>query len=418
MAKKSLVRLFGLVATLTLTGASLSGCKDDPPPPPMPDQAASGKARAKVDTRGSQMPRISPATMKAYRVETCYYGALGLLMARDAYNKSLGGAEPSASKIPSFGDYPQPAMPGMPPMPSAAKPTGSATAKEAPKPSGSGPAAPGMRLPAAPGLDPAGRMAGRAPLEAAAGRQLPFVRHIRSCSVAKTLKNPSYGELDKAVEEFDKYASELNKSLLDANRYYARKQYEKDQFARGKELHKALKESFPKLDEQLAALGKAYRAWIEKNTKPTEKLDKGGELAHASVNDARAVALALLDEKVDKDAVGKGIEKLKGSHEALKKHGDEDKKSAAPRVVLPKIEAFVSAAEEAGKGEKLSVEQTYAVSAAMAEVVEANQRAVAQMLRMQGQTQPGGAPPMRMMKPRMNDPARVPAEPHEEPEGE
>jgi hypothetical protein len=276
-----------------------------------------------------------------------------------------------------------------------------------------------MRLPGAAGLDPAGRLAGREPLMAG-GRQLPFVRHVRSCSVAKTLKTPAYGELDKAVEEFDKYASELNKSLLDANRYYARKQYEKDEFKRAKELHKALTDAFPKLDGQLATLSKAYRAWIEKNKGSTEKLDKGGELAHAAMTEAREVALLLLADEVDGEAVGKALEKLKTARDALEKRGEEDKRDPSSRVVLPKVDAFISAAEDAAKAKKLSVMQTYAVSAAMAEVIEANQRAVAQSLRLQGQpAHPGATPPMRMMKPRVNEPVRgAPGEAQEEPEGE
>jgi hypothetical protein len=207
-----------------------------------------------------------------------------------------------------------------------------------------------------------------------------------------------------------------------ANRYYARKQYEKDEFGRAKELHKALKDAFPKLDDQLAAFGKAYRAWIEKNTKATEKLDKGGEAAHAAMTDARALTLILLADEINTDDAEKALEKLKGSQEALKKHGEEDKRSSASRVVLPKVDALVTAAEAAleGKDKKLSVKDVYAISAAMAEVIEANQRAVAQMLRTQGgAVTPGNAPPMRMMKPRGADPARAtPAEPQEEAEGE
>jgi hypothetical protein len=417
MTKKSFVRLLTLSTTLALFGSLSAGCKEDPPPPPMPEPAASSKA--KVDPRvraASGIPRISPETMKAYRVESCYFGALGLRLARDAYGDSLGGGEPSADKLPSFGEFPDPAQ-QRGAAPRKVNPDAEAgVAPERPTPAERGPdGAPTRRMP--PALDPAARLPGRPPLMAA-GRQLPFVRHIRSCSVAKTLKNPAYPEMDKALEQFDAYVSELNKTILDANRYYARKQYEKDEFKRGKEIHKTLTEQFPKLDGELDAFSKAYAGWIDKHKEPTEKLDKPAETAHAALTHARELTLQLLAGDIDGEAANKTLDQVKAEHEALKKVGEEDKRSPHPRVMLPKLEEFATAADEAIKaGGKLAGDNLYKVTSTMAELIEANQRGLAQMLRMTAQ--PGGhtGPPMRMLKPRVKGHGAPPA-PAEQQEAE
>src|SRR5690606_33295239 len=127
---------------------------------------------------------------------------------------------------------------------------------------------------------------------------LPFVRHIRSCSIAKTMKEPAYEGLDKQLAEFEAYINGLNKALLDTQRYYTRKQHEKDELKRGKELHKTLTEMFPELDAKLAAFAEAVAKWQPQQGEPKEELDEAGKLSNQAIADARALAALLLAESI------------------------------------------------------------------------------------------------------------------------
>jgi len=289
------------------------------------------------------MPRISPERMKRYRVDACYFGSMGVAVSRDAYLESLGGAEPSANKLPAFGDFPD-----VKPVPDNPK------------------------------------IKRRAPM-IAAGRQLPFVRHVRACGIAKSLKQPPAEELDAAIREFDTYISKLNKALLDGKRYYARKTYEKDEFKRGKANHATLAAELPKLDDQLTKLGAAVDKWIAEAAPGDDKLDDAGKAAEAAVADARALTMLFLADEVDKAKVEEGIAAIDKQREALAAMGGDAKQAAHARVVPPKLKKFVDAATEAAKvSGKLTALQRYPVTAAMAELVEGNQRSLAQMLRKRG----------------------------------
>ena len=359
-----------LVGALAMGASSLTGCKEDPPPPPTPaadtaTAAASGPAGPKGSSaipphhRAARMnvPRISPATMKKYRVEACYFGSLGVTVAAEAYQTSLGGAEPSTAKIPSFGEYPE-------------------TKK-----------LPGQK-----------KMAGRAPI-LAAGRQLPFVRHVRACSIAKSLKEPAHEELDAAVVAFEGYISGVNKALLDATRYYTRKQYEKDDFKRAKQIHTTLSESFPKLDEELKKFGDVVNKWALDNTKTEEKLDDAGQLAQTVLHDARALTLMFLEEERDKGKIGEAITALEQKRDELLTKHESDKQAPHPRVMGPKLLQFINAAKAAAEIDgKLEAEQRYPVTAHMANLVEANQRALAQLMRQRGDVG-GSRVPIRALKP-------------------
>ena len=365
-----------LTVAVLLTLGGLSGCKEDPPPPPpatgsASPAAASGTAAARQQR--AKVPRVSPLSMKRYRVDTCYFGSLGLRVARDAYLASLGGAEPSPTKLPEFGDY----------------------SDGEPAPAKAGDADP-----------PKARVPGRPPSPMAAARQLPFMRHVRACSIAKALKDPAVEGLDPALVEFDAYVSKLNKALMDATRYYGRKQWEKDEFSRGKAIHETLVASFGQLDDELAKLGEAVNKWMAAAEPGPEKLDDAGKVGVRAEGEARKLTLALLAETRDGEAVTKLTEELSKSLAELEELNAKDKTAPHPRIVVPKLKTFVAAVEAAAKIEgKLSPTQAYPISAEMANLVEANQRALAQLLRQQAG--PSG-PRQRVMPPKLREGAQRP----------
>lgn len=369
-------KVFGLIAMMTSLGA-LAACKDDPPPPPPPSAdtastAATGKAKAtKPSARDrTAVPRISPESMKQYRVETCYFGSMGLLVARDAYMASVGEQGPSATNLPDFGDYPenQPR-------------DGGKDDKEATDGKGDG------------------RKAGpRSPLMGG-GRALPFIRHVRACSIAKSLRQPAYADLDPAIDRFEGYVNDLQRLFLDASRYYAREQYNKDDFKRGKSVHEKLMEKLPALDDELDAFTKAMEKWWPTMKSGGEELDEAGKLSLAAIDQARDGVRATMGEAPDGEALGKAIEGLEAKLASLQELLDKDRTAPHPRVMVPKLKEMIDALKAVqGAGAEVTAIQRYGVSAGMASLIEAHQRGVAQLLR-----RSAGGMPRTPIRPRLRD---------------
>lgn len=355
-------QVFGLIAMMTSLGA-LGACKDDPPPPPPPSAdtaSATGKAKAtKPSARDrTAVPRISPESMKQYRVETCYFGSMGLLVAKEAYMASVGETGPSEAKLPEFGDYPE----NQPRDPGESK---DKKDKEAPTDGKAG-----------------GRKVGpRTPLMGS-GRALPFIRHVRACSIAKSLRQPEYSDLDPAVAKFEEYVNDLQRLLLDASRYYAREQYKKDDFKRGKSIHEKLMEKLPALDDELATFTAAMEKWWPTMKPGGEELDDAGKISLEAVNQARDAARATMAAERDGEALGKAIEGLKAKLASLEEQLEKDRTAPHPRVMVPKLKEMIDALEAVQSVEgKLTALQRYGVSAGMASLIEAHQRGVAQLLR-------------------------------------
>ncbi len=401
------------LALVALTGSLLAGCKEDPPPPPLPEPKGTVKFRDHKKAlktpkmSNTRLPKISAETMKRFRVELCRYGSYGLKFASDAYTTSLAGAVPSAGKLPTFGKHPD-----------------------------------GSRK---------SRLKGRA---AGIGRalpfygQLPFARHVRACTIAKGLREPATPALSEALVAFDAFAAPLNKHMMEALRYYGRKQFEKDKFARAQTLHKHLSKLFPQIDTKLAAVDTAAEAWLSTLKKQPEKLDESGELVNTALNEARGLLKLAMAESVDAAAFKEATSKLAKAVEAI--HGQEETKTKSPetaagvsdtkkkvpaekkdagqakdkptatasskakvqpkgkvaspfaRVVTPQLKKLLLAAEKAQgaiKNKKLTVADRYGLSLRMATALEANHQALGQLLRLRGDTKPGG--PLRLMKPRL-----------------
>ena len=369
--------LFGLIAMMSV--GALAACKDDPPPPPPPSAdtastAASGKGKPTKPSAQDRtaVPRISPESMKQYRIETCYFGSMGLLLARDAYLASVGENGPSPTNLPEFGDYPE------------NKPREGADGKDAKEPTDGKPDA---------------RKAGpRTPLMGG-GRALPFIRHVRACSIAKSLRQPEYADLDPPVAKFEGYVNDLQRLFLDASRYYAREQFKKDDFKRGKSVHDKLMEKLPALDDELAAFTAAMEKWWPTMKPGDEELDEAGKTSLAAVNQAREGIRATMGEEVDAEALGKAIEGLEAKLASLQEVLDKDRTAPHPRVMVPKLTEMIEALKAIqGAGAEVTGLQRYSVSAGMASLIEAHQRGVAQLLR-----RSAGGMPRTPIRPRLRD---------------
>ncbi len=365
----SSLRSFISVPCALLVATAALGCSEDKPKPD-PSAAASAtatssaKGRLNVRTPLAPTVKVDPQANKEYRVDVCYFGTMTLRQAREAYLASLGGAEPSEKKIPSFGGASVPpaapgaatatpsarpaATPGAPPVTATAKPATPTPPAAAPsaRPSAAPAAAPGASAkPGATGAAPGMTEPGRRPFDVAL--RAPHERNARACSVAAGLKDAPMGDVDAALAAYAPYAIELAKAIAAATTYYQREEFKKDSFAKGKELHKQLTEGFQKLDEMSDKLGTAVEAWRKAHPADAAKMDEGEKLAVAAYGDARDVLLAVGIKKANvqgfKDAMGR----LEKSVEALKTYAQSHPTDPWGKMMAAPLESMTKAAKEA-----------------------------------------------------------------------
>jgi hypothetical protein len=369
---------------LVILGAALSamGCKDDHQAPvaDMADAAAPASVQtADPNLRKPPQPqaRLHPHVMKAYRVDVCYFGTMTMLHTARAYLASLGGAEPSATKIPDFGD-PDPPAAAAPPTPEAIKGE----------------------------PDPKAEMRRRA-LEARRGavQQIPHERNARSCTVAAGLTDPPADEVDAALKALAPFSVELAKDIAVAASYYQQKGYEKDEFKQGKELHARLTEKFKKLEELHGSLGTAVAAWRQAGPppedpkqplprpegQPEEKPDEaavkleteGRGLGQAAFAEARAVMWAALAGDPDVAKVKEGLEKVKTATESLKKFGEANQTDTWSKMMVPALESFLTDFTAVAEAETFPKHELKLITTAT-RTVEAHQRAVTRSIMPKG----------------------------------
>lgn len=371
------------LSLVALVGASLSGCKEEPPAP-QPEPAASAsaasispKSRIPVRTPTSPVPKVDPLTMKQYRVELCSVGVLTLRQARDAYFASLGGGEPSDKKIPSFGQAGT--------SPSSRTPLlktdlTNPTARTAP--GGAASAAKGAPATATSGAKTApavGSGTPRAPFEMAL--RAPHERNARACTAAAAMKEPAMDGVDAAVAEMGPFAVDLAKAIVTANSYYQKEEYKADKFAKGKEMHKKLVEDFKKFDELYAKLADSVDAY--KKAHPMTTTDEGEKLTQAALDDARSVLFGLLPAKVDVEAFKAATAKLEADVEALKTFGKGQPTDPWSKIMAPALDAYARAAK--GASEKLTAkgvdnEQFLTLVTGMTSLIESRHRAFTRAL--------------------------------------
>jgi Protein of unknown function (DUF3829) len=372
--------------------AFVGGCRKDEPPAPTAETAKGPNPanKAKVNLRNNPLGnmRIDPQAMKDYRIDVCHYGTYALNQARDAYFASLGKEEPSEKKIPNFG-LPNQGAPTPPGATSAgAPPDGSAKAK-APPPkaaaAGSGAAS----------VVPPSALAPHAPDRRFDFARAPYERNARACSAAAALKEPAMGDVDGALKEFAPLAVELAKDIVAANTYYAKEEYKKDSFEKGKALHKKLVEEFGKLDELHDKVGKALDAWRKEHPADLSKAEEGQKLGNSVIEDGKALILAIVPKKPDMEAYKAASAKLNTDFEALKTHAQGAPTDAWGKIMVTPLDVFVRTAKEGeGKVESHDPETYLSLVNGFVGVVEARQRALSRSMQKAGSVP--GMPPMQM----------------------
>jgi hypothetical protein len=397
MTLRRFSKWLGLVA---VAGTMTVGCKGDEPKPAKPDTSASGSA-AKPKPR-VEVPKMSPQATKEFRIDSCYFGTLSLRQTRDAYLASVGTAEPSEKKIPTFGDFPEVDATGKrkaetPPGASATPSTAPSTGAKAPPPPPKGTAA--AKSPAAKGATGPGL---KAPGAGEPGRpmftpnRLPFTRYVHSCTLAKNVPGAEDPKIDDALKAYEEYAVNLNKILMQASQYYSREEYKKDQMAKGKELDKQLKEAFGKLDQQQDAFVAALVEWRKGLSKVPDKLDASGDIALAAIGDARQLTLTMLGKEPDAAAVKAAIDKLTQQADQLDKEGQNNAQAAFPKMVGPSLRAFIenaTAAQAALEAKKpLNAEQLFLVTVSFTMLSESGNRGITRHL--YANRSPGAGAPM------------------------
>ncbi|HTJ82996.1 MAG TPA: DUF3829 domain-containing protein, partial [Polyangiaceae bacterium] len=314
--------------------------------------AAGGKPKGDMGTL-APAKRIDPLVMKVYRAESCYFGTLSLRHAKAAYLASVGDGEPSAAHLPDFAvedtetpdkgaaagatpassaapaasgakaagsAAPKPAAPPATAKATTAAPKASAAAAAPPKASGAAAAAP-------PGSAGA---AGRPDMARMRMKQVPYERFARSCNVAATLKEPASPELDAALKEYSDFVLPLSKKLNEANAYYQKEDFKSDDFAKGKEFNKDIKDGFGKLDDQLKKLRDALDKFEAANPIKKDDYTESQKLSDAVVTASRDVILKLDAGESSRDA----LTKLEAATDALKKFGDDHKDDKDPWATI------------------------------------------------------------------------------------
>jgi hypothetical protein len=284
--------------------------------------------------------RIDPQAMKDYRVDVCVYGTLSLFQARDAYLASMGKDEPSEKKIPSFG------IAG-PPPPKTAAVAASGSASAAPAASAEKPH--GKKEKAAAAAAASGSAAASASPAAPPHKfdfaRAPYERNARACVAAAALKEPAMADVDTAVKEFAPFAAELAKAIVTANGYYSREEYKKDNFEKGKTLHKTLTDDFAKLDENYDKLDAAVKTWRAAHP-VDEKAEGGQKLALHAVEDGKA-ALVAFARKPDEEAFKAAAAKVSKDLDEVKAFATEHPTDTWAKIMNTPLGVYVKGLTEA-----------------------------------------------------------------------
>lgn len=408
--------LVGSVVVVLGLGLAACGSKETAGP----EASASGSGAA-AKTLAVAPKKIPADVLKTFRADSCYFGALALLHAKEAYLGSLGDGEPAEGKIPEFGllaieappakEPPAPAASGAAPAASgaasakpatSAKPAGSAKPATAP-PASAKPATGGSAKPAAGPSASAGRPL-LTPPNARAQRTLPYERFIRSCNVVTTLKDPASPDYDATVKAFADYALPLTKSLQDASAYYQKEEYKNDGFAKGKEYHKTIVDGFAKLDEQVKKLKEATDKFEKASPVAKTDWEEGQKLGDQVVADANALVAALGEVPMNVEAAKAAYAKLEADQAALKKYGEDnkDKKDPWASLVPAPTQQLLDQAKPFLEGEaKPSAGKLVELITVHSRVLETNHRALTRKNATEAAGARGIQPNQRLIKPKM-----------------
>ncbi len=196
---------------------------------------------------------------------------------------------------------------------------------------------------------------------------------MRSCTGALS-QLPADAELGAALKRFEALVSVVNRTLAEASRYYAREEYRRDDFRRGRELHTKLSDILAGLDDASLAFRPPFVAWLQDGEPRAESSDAGAsKLPRAAVDGARWLALALLARPRDVEAERRALGAAEGALvrlSAAKAPNRDDER------MTRQLEALIGVARELVAAEgKLSPRQRYRISSAMIAVLRNVHRA-------------------------------------------
>lgn len=372
-SKSTRSRLGAVRASLALAALpvalALTACHDEPQAAPTTNSAAGPMNSMDPHSGLNRKVDAPPLAIKMNAAQLCVYDTYSFRDARAAYLGSLGGAEPSADKLPDFGQtLPDAATPPPSPSASAGPAAGSAAPKAPPSaapkvtpakssaPSASaGPSSGPSATPVAP---PAASSSGK-PMPDRRLTGIRYAQYTKQCSLLLNMKEPDGGQLDTVVAEYAPFAAELGKNLTEASMYYQQELYKNDAFAKGKELHAKLVEAFGKLDDLQARMLGALRDFEQKQPIDKSAWTESQKLSNAFATAAVAFFMDVngpkLDWKTAKDDLAKVDEALKAL-QAFKSGKDEGGKDRAGdpfvKLVLVPAEQFAQQAHatfDAGK---------------------------------------------------------------------
>lgn len=276
-----------------LLSVMLVGCDGDVVAEPSPSPPTAS-APAHVAPRPPAPARAGPTGLdrellaaKESRIEVCLFGTQGIAVLRDAYLASTKLGPPGPGRLPEWGEYP--------------------------------------------------------PTDATAKGPVPFLPFMEACHKARAagVGAPIAG-IDPALETYEAYVTELHKNLVNATRYYARKDYDGDSFRAGRAFHAALSPALAKFDAQYAAFATKMAGW--QKTRPMEPppgLDEAGAISHRSIVTTRELTTLLIGGARDAAREKDLLEKVGATADALE-HASPD----APHIqVALRLRGYAAAAE-------------------------------------------------------------------------
>jgi hypothetical protein len=280
----------------------LLGCTE---PPRVPPRTSSIVRPSAVTSTSTKRPdglavALDPSTLrsralaKRYRALECGLAAHNLVWMKRAYLESLGGAAPSASRVPSFG------------------------------------------------IDPKDLV-------------LPYERGVRECQVASRLTGVEDPKLDRALVAFADWSLATTKLVEESFLYFRRERHLRDNGARGREIHECLTSSkrcevsgvgtvsgaFNELEAHVGAVDDALAAHLAThpldpaNQSPTERASS------AATEDALELLRALAAAPFDEPAVHRALASLE-LHAAAVSNGGSDDPWA--QLVSPALQELIEAA--------------------------------------------------------------------------
>lgn len=306
----------------------LAGCDAGVVPEPPAPASAPAPLRPEPSVSRASGLQTELLAAKESRIEICSFGTQGVAVLRDAYLASTRGGPPGPGRLPDWGTYP------------ALGPTDEAAA-------------------------------------------LPFLRFMEACHKARAAGvGAPIPAIDPALATYEGYMTELHKTVVNASRYYARKDYERDGFRAGLAFHEVLSRALPKLDDERAAFVRAVAAWQKTRVaEPAPNLDEAGSIVLRAIPVTRGLTLRLLDAGPAGLENAKLLEEVGALADELERAKREHPEAPHAEIAVT-LRAYLTAAEAlVEQGDRPSALALYPVAAAQALLCEMHHAATVALAR-------------------------------------